>query len=61
MIVLRLLVENYSSKQIATLFYMSKHTVENHRSKIVKKLKLPTGQSSLLHWAIKHKMMLGKL
>ncbi len=53
--VIRLISENYTSKEIAERLFISPKTVENHRSNITRKLGLESRNNSLLTWAIKHK------
>ena len=43
-----------TSKQIATLLFLSEKTVEGHRSKIIEKLGLPKEKNALLKWAIQN-------
>lgn len=49
-----LIAEEKNSKQIADLLFISEKTVENHRSKIIKKLGLPPSKNALLLWATKN-------
>lgn len=52
--ILRYLAKNLSSSQIAEQLYISKRTVEKHRSNIIKKLEIPPTQNGLLLWVQKH-------
>jgi DNA-binding NarL/FixJ family response regulator len=52
--ILRYLAKNYSSSQIADELFISKRTVEKHRSNIIKKLEIPPTQNGLLLWVQKH-------
>lgn len=52
--ILRYLAKNLSSSQIAEELYISKRTVEKHRSNIIKKLEIPPSQNGLLLWVQKH-------
>lgn len=52
--ILRYLAKNFSSSQIAEELYISKRTVEKHRSNIIKKLEIPPTQNGLLLWVQKH-------
>lgn len=52
--ILRYLAKNLSSSQIADELYISKRTVEKHRSNIIKKLEIPPTQNGLLLWVQKH-------
>lgn len=48
--ILKYLANNASSSQIAEELFISKRTVEKHRSNIHKKLNIPSGQNTLLLW-----------
>lgn len=52
--VLEYIAQQKSSKEIASLLYVSDKTVRNHRYKISKKLGLPAENNSLSRWAISH-------
>lgn len=52
--ILRYLAKNFSSSQIAEELYISKRTVEKHRSNIIKKLEISPTQNGLLLWVQKH-------
>lgn len=52
--VLRYLAKNSSSSDIAEMLFISKRTVEKHRSNIIKKLKIEPTQNGLLLWVQKH-------
>ncbi len=52
--ILRYLAKNFSSSQIADELFISKRTVEKHRSNIIKKLEIPSSQNGLLLWVQKH-------
>lgn len=52
--ILRYLAKNFSSSQIADELFISKRTVEKHRSNIIKKLEIPPTQNGLLLWVQKH-------
>jgi DNA-binding NarL/FixJ family response regulator len=52
--ILRYLAKNFSSSQIAEALFISKRTVEKHRSNIIKKLEIPPTQNGLLLWVQKH-------
>lgn len=51
--VLRLLCKQLSSKQIAERLFISKHTVDNHRKRILKKTGMQN-TAGLVHWAIQN-------
>lgn len=46
-----LIAQNKTGVEIADLLFVSTRTVEKHKSNIIKKLKLPSKQNSLLIWA----------
>ncbi|GAB4161609.1 MAG: hypothetical protein Tsb0033_19300 [Winogradskyella sp.] len=46
-----LIAKNKTGVEIAELLFISSRTVEKHKSNIIKKLKLPSKQNSLLIWA----------
>jgi len=48
--ILNYLAKNLSSSQIAEQLFISKRTVEKHRSNIIKKLNIPPTQNGLLLW-----------
>jgi DNA-binding CsgD family transcriptional regulator len=50
-----LVSEKYSSKEIANLLFVTTKSIENYRSRICKKLVLPSSNNSLLVWAIENK------
>lgn len=52
--ILRYLAKNLSSSQIADELFISKRTVEKHRSNIIKKLEIPPTQNGLLLWVQNH-------
>lgn len=52
--ILRYLAKNFSSSQIAEELFISKRTVEKHRSNIIKKLEIPPTQNGLLLWVQKN-------
>ena len=56
-LILRLIAENKTTKQISAELYVSYKTVENHRSNISKKLNL-SGTHSLVKFAISNKAIL---
>ncbi len=56
-VILKLIADSKTSAEIAQLLFVSPNTVDNHRSNIVKKLRLE-GKNSLLKFAIQHKHLL---
>jgi DNA-binding NarL/FixJ family response regulator len=52
--VLKHLANNLSSAEISELLFISKRTVEKHRSNIIKKLNLKSSQNALLLWVKNH-------
>lgn len=53
--ILELVSQQKSTKEIASLLFISEKTVETHRSHIIKKLNIPPGRNALLIWAMKMK------
>jgi DNA-binding CsgD family transcriptional regulator len=54
LLILQMVTDNYSSRQIGSSLSIKEKTVENHRSNICKKLKI-TGQNALLIFALQHR------
>ncbi|GGG35713.1 DNA-binding response regulator [Dokdonia pacifica] len=52
--ILRYLAKDWSSSQIADHLFISKRTVEKHRSNIIHKLEIKSSQNALLLWVQKH-------
>ncbi|MBF8149350.1 response regulator transcription factor [Winogradskyella sp. F6397] len=52
--ILKYLASNLSSSEIAETLFISKRTVEKHRSNIISKLKLDKSQNALVIWVQKH-------
>lgn len=52
--ILRYLAKDWSSSQIADHLFISKRTVEKHRSNIIQKLGIKSSQNALLLWVQKH-------
>lgn len=52
--VLRFLAKNNSSSEIAELLFISKRTVDKHRSNIIRKLGLKSSQNSIFLWIQKN-------
>lgn len=52
--ILRYLAKNYTSSAIADTLFVSKRTVEKHRSNIIKKLGITSSQNALLIWLQKN-------
>jgi DNA-binding NarL/FixJ family response regulator len=51
-VVLGMIAENLTTRQIAQNLDLSESTIKNHRHSICRKLDLPTSTHSLLHWAL---------
>ncbi len=51
--ILELVSQQKSTREIASLLFISEKTVETHRSHIIKKLNIPAGKNALLIWAMK--------
>jgi DNA-binding NarL/FixJ family response regulator len=56
--ILQLVAQQKSSKEIASLLFISEKTVETHRSHIIKKLNLPPAKNALLIYALKMKQQI---
>lgn len=54
-VILRMVAENKTTKEIADALSISISTVKNHRHNVCVKLKLPSGTHSLLKWAMENK------
>jgi DNA-binding CsgD family transcriptional regulator len=55
---LKLVSQNKSTREIAELLFLSEKTVENYRSRICQKLRLPPRNNSLLLWIAENKELL---
>lgn len=53
--IVKLISMNKTSKEIATMLFLSPKTIANHRRNISKKLNLSGEQNSLLKWVLEHK------
>ncbi|MCB0398258.1 MAG: response regulator transcription factor [Winogradskyella sp.] len=49
--IIGLIAQNKTGVEIAELLFVSTRTIEKHKSNIIRKLKLPSKQNSLLIWA----------
>lgn len=58
---LKLVSENYSSKEIADILFVTVKSVENYRSRICKKLGLDTGNNALIKWTLDNKEFLKQI
>lgn len=56
--VLKLVSKKYSSKEIASMLFVSPKSVENYRSRICKKLNLDARNNSLILWVMENKFLL---
>ncbi len=54
--IIQYIVQNKTSKEIASLLFLSPYTIKNHRHSICRKLGLPNGNNALLKWAMQHKV-----
>lgn len=50
--ILKLIAKQKSSKEIASMLFISEKTVKNHRHNIIQKLNLANEKNSLLKWAV---------
>jgi len=58
---LKLVSENYSSKEIADILFVTPKSVENYRSRICRKLGLETGNNALVKWTLENKEFLKQI
>lgn len=58
---LKLVSENYSSKEIADILFVTAKSVENYRSRICRKLGLETGNNALVKWTLDNKELLKQI
>jgi DNA-binding NarL/FixJ family response regulator len=56
--IVTLISKNKTTQEIADTLFLSRRTVEKHRSNIIKKLSLPSKNRSLNNWAKKHNYFL---
>jgi len=56
--ILELIAKQYTSKQIASMLFLSEKTIEGHRRNIIEKLELPKEKNILLQWAITNSKIL---
>ena len=54
--ILSLIGEDYNTKSISDLLFISEKTVEKHRSNIIKKLGLPNEKNVLIRFALQNKI-----
>lgn len=54
--ILKLISEDYNSKAIADLLFVSEKTIEKHRSNIIRKLGLPNEKNVLQRFALQNQM-----
>lgn len=58
---LKLVSENYSSKEIGDLLFVTAKSVDNYRSRICKKLGLSGGNNALMKWVYQNKELLKQI
>ena len=56
--ILQLISQNKTSREIASILFLSPYTIKNHRHSICRKLGLKEGNNALLKWAMLHKKTL---
>lgn len=59
--ILKLVCKNYTSKEIAEVLFITAKSVDNHRSRILKKIGLDQVTNSLLVWSMQHKDTIEKM
>ncbi len=57
--IIQLILQNKTSREIASILFLSPYTIKNYRHNICRKLGLNSGNNSLLQWALQHKELLG--
>jgi len=57
--IIQLILQNKTSREIASILFLSPYTIKNHRHSICRKLGLKDGNNALLKWAMQHKELLG--
>ncbi len=56
--ILQLISQHKTSREIASILFLSPYTIKNHRHNICRKLGLKEGNNALLKWAMLHKKTL---
>lgn len=59
--VLKSILKNKSTKQIAEEHFISPYTVKNHRHNICKKLELDSGNNAITKWALENGLALSEI
>ena len=52
--IIKLIANQHTTKQIASMLFLSEKTIEAYRSNIIEKLKLPKEKNILLKWTMKN-------
>ena len=52
--ILKLIGQQFTTKEISSMLFLSEKTIEKHRTSIIEKLKLPKEKNALLKWAIQN-------
>lgn len=55
---LRLVAENFTSKEIAEMLFVTEKSVENYRSRICRKLNLSGGSNTLFKWCVENRELI---
>lgn len=55
---LELVAKGYTSKEIASVMFVTPKSVDNYRSRICKKLNIEAGSNALINWVVENKDML---
>ncbi|MBX2925244.1 MAG: response regulator transcription factor [Chitinophagaceae bacterium] len=53
--ILQLISQNKTSREIASILFLSPYTIKNHRHSICRKLGLEDGNNALLKWAMQYR------
>ncbi|MDI9312159.1 MAG: response regulator transcription factor [Limnohabitans sp.] len=52
--IVKLIGQQFTTKEISSMLFLSEKTIERHRTSIIGKLKLPKEKNALLKWAIQN-------
>jgi DNA-binding NarL/FixJ family response regulator len=58
---LKLVEKNLTSREIADKLFVTQKTIENYRSRICKKLRIPAGNNALIRWVMDNKDILKQI
>ena len=52
--IVKLIAQQFTTKEISSMLFLTEKAIEYHRSTIIEKLKLPKEKNALLKWAIQN-------